>query len=65
MRCGPPVARLRFWLNRPHRLQTFYLGRSRGAGDGNRTRMTSLEGVWRMAVRAAELGALMLLGSCS
>ena len=27
-----------------------------GADDGNRTRMTSLEGVWRLAVMAAELG---------
>jgi hypothetical protein len=26
------------------------------AGDGNRTRMTSLEGVWRLAVTMAELG---------
>ena len=26
-----------------------------GAGDGNRTRIASLEGVWRTAVRAAEL----------
>jgi hypothetical protein len=33
------------------------------AGDGNRTRMTSLEGVWRTGVRAAELETLMLLGS--
>ena len=32
-----------------------------GAGDGNRTRMTSLEGVWRTAVRAAELATPMLL----
>ena len=29
---------------------------SRGADDGNRTRMTSLEGVLHLAVRAAELG---------
>jgi hypothetical protein len=34
-----------------------------GAGDGNRTRMTSLEGVWRPGVRAAELQTLMLLSS--
>jgi hypothetical protein len=27
-----------------------------GAGDGNRTRMTSMEGVLRLAVKAAELG---------
>jgi hypothetical protein len=31
-----------------------------GAGDGNRTRMTSLEGVLRMAVRLAELGNSLL-----
>jgi hypothetical protein len=29
---------------------------SRRADDGNRTRMTSLEGVLHLAVRAAELG---------
>jgi hypothetical protein len=28
-----------------------------GAGDGNRTRMTSLEGVLHVAVRSAELGS--------
>ena len=33
------------------------------AGDGNRTRMTSLEGVWRTGVSAAELETLMLLSS--
>ena len=27
-----------------------------GADDGNRTRMTSLEGAWRPAVTVAELG---------
>jgi hypothetical protein len=31
------------------------------AGDGNRTRMASLEGAWRTAVRATELGTLMLV----
>jgi hypothetical protein len=34
-----------------------------GAGDGNRTRMTSLEGVWRTGVRAVELETLMLVSS--
>jgi len=29
---------------------------SRRADDGNRTRMTSLEGAWRPAVTVAELG---------
>jgi hypothetical protein len=43
MRCGPPVAWRRFRIIRPHRLQAFYLGRNPEAGDGNRTRMTSLE----------------------
>ena len=38
-------------------------GRNRGAGDGNRTRMTSLEGVWRTGVRAVELETLMLVSS--
>jgi hypothetical protein len=33
------------------------------AGDGNRTRMTSLEGVWRTGVRAVELETLMLVSS--
>jgi hypothetical protein len=31
-------------------------GRHKRADDGNRTRMASLEGAWRMAVKAAELG---------
>ena len=31
-----------------------------GAGDRNRTRIASLEGVWRTAVRAAELKTLLL-----
>jgi len=35
----------------------------RGAGDGNRTRMTSLEGVWRTAVRVAELATPMPVDS--
>ena len=35
---------------------------SRRADDGNRTRMTSLEGVLRMAVRAAELGGSLSRG---
>ena len=34
-----------------------------GAGDGNRTRMTSLEGVWRTAVKAAELAVSMPVSS--
>jgi len=38
-------------------------GRDARAGDGNRTRMASLEGVWRTAVTAAELESLMLLSS--
>jgi len=33
------------------------------AGDRDRTGMASLEGVWRTAVRAAELETLMLLSS--
>ena len=33
------------------------------AGDGNRTRMTSLEGVWRTAVKAAELAVSMSVSS--
>jgi hypothetical protein len=35
---------------------------NRGAGDGNRTRMASLEGVWRTAVMAAELAVSMSVG---
>ena len=33
------------------------------AGDGNRTRITSLEGVWCTAIRAAELEVSILLSS--
>jgi hypothetical protein len=33
-----------------------------GAGDGNRTRMTSLEGVQRMPVHANELGTSLFPG---
>jgi len=39
------------------------LHRQHSADDRNRTRITSLEGVWRTGVRAAELETLMLLGS--
>jgi hypothetical protein len=35
------------------------------AGDGNRTRMTSLEGVLIMAARWAELGGSLLPDGCS
>jgi hypothetical protein len=34
-----------------------------GADDGNRTRIASLEGVWRTAVRTVELETLMLVSS--
>jgi hypothetical protein len=54
--CGPP----RFRLGALRRSHALYLGRNHGAGDGNRTRIASLEGVWHMAVKAAELGTLML-----
>jgi hypothetical protein len=32
------------------------------ADDGNRTLMASLEGVWRVAVKAAELGGSLFRG---
>jgi hypothetical protein len=44
-----------FRLLAPHSHSAIYLRRNPGAGDGNRTRMTSLEGVCRLAVGPAEL----------
>ena len=63
MRCGPYVARPRFRLGALRRSHALYLGRNHGAGDGNRTRIASLEGVWRTGVRAAELETFMLASS--
>ena len=46
-----PVLGLAAEVEDPHERRGY-----RGADDGNRTRMTSLEGVLHLAVRAAELG---------
>jgi hypothetical protein len=66
-RCGTYVARARarYWSRSGSRGAGRLLtceGNTR-AGDGNRTRIASLEGVWRTGVRAVELETLMLVSS--
>jgi hypothetical protein len=56
---GQYLAAIRRTVNLISKLKWIF----RGAGDGNRTRMTSLEGVWRTRVRAVELETLMILSS--
>jgi hypothetical protein len=49
VKCGPCVARVPVPAQVPYCARALYLGRNMGAGDGNRTRMTSLEGYGPLA----------------
>ena len=60
MRCGPSVARPRFRLGTLRRSHALYLGRNHGAGDGNRTRIASLEDRWRSHARRQRSGPVLL-----
>jgi Phage integrase family len=61
VRCGPCVARPLAWPGFSNRRHACYLGRNSGAGDGNRTRMTSLEG-WGSAIELRPRGGLAAPG---
>ena len=61
MRCGPYVARPRFRLGALRRSHALYLGRNHGAGDGNRTRIASLEGKDLPAVMQPERRSAKIL----